>query len=194
MLIAHLTNHYLIITSINSSSRMTSHRCNLSSLILQLLTIGIDVKNFEFIDEPPKQSMSSALRQLKQLGAIKTTDNPQLTDIGHKMSHFPLDPTYSKVIISAPQYKCLEEVLDLVSILSTENIFCDENSNNRDQAVVQHSKFKSNLGDHFTLLNVFSQFKNHRENKVSVARFLPQEIVNRRDYYKTLIIVYLVVS
>jgi HrpA-like RNA helicase len=131
------------------------------------MTIGIDIKNFEFIDMPPKSSMSAALKQLKHLGAIKSTDHLQLTDIGKQMSHFPLDPTLSKVIITSQHFKCLDEILDLVSILSAENIFCEENNNNRDQAAVQHSKFKSNLGDHFTLLNVFSQYKLHnRENKV----------------------------
>jgi ATP-dependent RNA helicase DHX33 len=115
---------------------------------------------------PPKSSMITALKQLKTLGAIKSTDHPQLTDIGRQMADFPLDPTFSKVIITASHFKCLDDILDLVSILSTENIFCEE-INNRDQAAVQHSKFKSNLGDHFTLLNVFSQFKLHnRENKV----------------------------
>lgn len=141
-------------------------RCNLSSLILQLMSIGIDLEKFEFLDQPPKSSIQAAMKQLKQLGAIKATNNPQLTDTGKKMAFFPLDPAYSKIIISAPNYKCLDEALDIVSILSADNVFLEDAGNNRDQVAVQHSKFKSNLGDHFTLLNVFTQYKMHRENKV----------------------------
>lgn len=141
-------------------------RCNLSALILQLMSIGIDLERFEFLDQPPKSSIQSAMKQLKQLGAIKSIINPQLTETGRKMSFFPLDPAFSKIIICSPNYKCMDEALDIVSILSADNVF-EEASNNRDQAAVQHSKFKSNLGDHFTLLNVFSQYKMHnRENKV----------------------------
>ena len=56
------------------------------------------------------------------LGAL--TDDCQLSDpVGHQMARLPLDPIYSKAIILASQFKCLEEMLITVAMLSVESIF-----------------------------------------------------------------------
>lgn len=148
-------------------------RCNLSATILQLLAIGINIENFDFMDKPPAEAINSAFKHLKQLGAIKSVQNPQLTDTGRKMAHFPLDPMYSKCIISAIDYQCVAEILDLISILSAENVFCEPNANLRDQAIVQHAKFTIKYGDHLTLLNIFHQFERNynNQNKVKILIF-----------------------
>lgn len=142
-------------------------RCNLSSSILQLLASGVNIETFDFMDKPPREAIELAFKQLKQLGAIKSVQNPQLTETGRRMSMFPLDPTYSKVIVSASKYDCVSEVLDLVSMLSTESIYCEPGQNNRDQAITQHAKFQMRFGDHLTLLNIFAQYQKHKASKVS---------------------------
>lgn len=142
-------------------------RCNLSSSILQLLTIGVNIEQFDFIDKPPKEAIETAFKQLKQLGAIKSVQNPQLTETGRRMSSFPLDPSYSKVIVSSPKFDCFNEILDLVAILSTQSVYCEPGQNNRDQAITQHAKFQTRFGDHLTLLNLFSQYQKHKGSKVS---------------------------
>lgn len=142
-------------------------RCNLSSTILQLLAIGINVDTFDFIDKPPKEAIDVAFKQLKQLGAIKTVQNPQLTETGHRMSKFPLNPNYSKIIISSPKFDCVNEILDLVAMLETESVYCEPGPNNRDQCLTQHAKFQTRYGDHLTLLHVFAQYKKHNQSKVS---------------------------
>lgn len=141
-------------------------RCNLSSAILQLLATGINTETFDFIDKPPKEAIETAFKQLKQLGAIKSVQNAQLTDTGRRMSMFPLDPTYSKIIISSPKFDCVNEILDLIAMLSTESIFCEPGQNNRDQAIAQHAKFQTRFGDHLTLLNIFTQYNKQKGNKV----------------------------
>lgn len=88
-------------------------RSNISSTILQLLALGIDVKTFDFIDPPSVDSIDKAINQLKQLGAIefdKHSTQIELTQLGNRMSKFPLDPRFSKIIISAEEYGCVEEV------------------------------------------------------------------------------------
>lgn len=140
-------------------------RCNLSATILQLLAIGVNIENFDLMDKPSKESIAVAFKQLKQLSAIKIIQNPQLTDCGRKMSHFPLDPAYSRIIISAPKFNCLNEILDLVAMLSTENVYVEPNQNNRDAAYAQHSKFHVTFGDHFTLMKVYTQFRNAQDKK-----------------------------
>lgn len=144
-------------------------RCNLSSSILQLLATGVNIETFDFMDKPPREAIELAFKQLKQLGAIKSVQNPQLTETGRRMSMFPLDPTYSKVIVSASKFDCVSEILDLVSMLSTESIYCEPGQNNRDQALTQHAKFLVRFGDHLTLLNIYAQYQKHKASKVSVT-------------------------
>lgn len=63
-----------------------------------------------------------SLEQLFLLGAI--TDDSKLSDpIGHQMARLPLDPVYSKALILASQFNCLEEMLIAVAMLSVESIF-----------------------------------------------------------------------
>lgn len=49
-------------------------------------------------------------------GAIDSEMNSQLTVLGKKMSAFPIDPKYSKVLLSAPEFHCLEEVMVFASL------------------------------------------------------------------------------
>ncbi|CAB0015881.1 unnamed protein product [Nesidiocoris tenuis] len=44
---------------------------------------------------------------LKCLGAVDEGDEPVLTDLGKAMALFPLDPRFTKVILSAKDFGCL---------------------------------------------------------------------------------------
>lgn len=63
-----------------------------------------------------------SLEQLFLLGAL--TDECKLSDpVGHQMARLPLNPIYSKALILASEFKCLEEMLITVAMLSVESIF-----------------------------------------------------------------------
>ena len=64
------------------------------SLIFNRIGLGIkDVNNFDFMDPPNKDSLTTALRQLSLLGALDLcTTGARLTKLGEKMAGFPLDP------------------------------------------------------------------------------------------------------
>jgi HrpA-like RNA helicase len=51
--------------------------------------------------------VNGALQQLRQLGAIDTMESTKLTEVGHQMALFPLDPRFSKILLSAKDYACL---------------------------------------------------------------------------------------
>lgn len=74
------------------------------------MALGIDCKNFDFIDRPDAQSIESAINQLIALDAINSKKQNDLTELGRKMAKFPLDPKYSKILLSAPSFGCLNEV------------------------------------------------------------------------------------
>ena len=71
-----------------------------------------------------RQAIFKSLEQLILLGAITNDGKLKLSDpVGHQMARIPLDPIYSKALIVASQFNCLEEMLITVSMLSVESIF-----------------------------------------------------------------------
>ena len=56
------------------------------------------------MDPPAPETMMRALELLNYLGAID--DEGGMTETGEMMAEFPLDPQLSRMLISAPRYKC----------------------------------------------------------------------------------------
>lgn len=53
-------------------------RCHLSSVVLQLLALGVsNVMTFDFMSPPPQDSMLGAVEQLYLLGAVKEEDSKE---------------------------------------------------------------------------------------------------------------------
>lgn len=153
-------------------------RCNLASAALQLLALGIDCANFDFMDMPPDAAIVSALKDLKQLGAIKSPQDPTLTDVGFRMAQFPLDPKYGKILLMAPKYNCLSDMIDLISVLSVENIIITPHDPKfTESAKLAHNSFKSPFGDHLTILNIFKAFQKEDGQKM----FCKHNFVNIRN-------------
>ncbi len=167
-------------------------RSNLSSVLLQLIALGIDdVLNFDFMSKPSIESMSASLRELEMLQAIRKINEQEmkeneedssankkrllsvkyeLTEIGKKMAQFPLDPKLSRCILAGEKLGCIEDLLKIVSLMSVENVFHStsftNNSARREQAQMIRQRFVSSDGDHITLLNVFKAFVANKMNKV----------------------------
>ncbi|KAK9509920.1 hypothetical protein O3M35_004807 [Rhynocoris fuscipes] len=141
--------------SMSKTSTPEILRSNLSNVILQLLVLKINCATFDFLDKPPKDLIVEGIEQLRLLGAINMVDDiPHLTALGKDMALFPLDPKFSKIILSANEYGCLEEVLSIIAILSGESVFVN-NLVKREEAAAAKSKFASSYGDHVTLLNIY---------------------------------------
>ncbi|KAI9316800.1 P-loop containing nucleoside triphosphate hydrolase protein [Dichotomocladium elegans] len=131
-------------------------RCNLAAAVLALKASGIEnVMDFDYMDRPSRASLVRALEELYALGAI--TDAGELSDLGRKMSQFPLDPVFSKVLIKSAEYGCTMEVIAIISMLSVDTIFFTP-SDKREQAAEARRKFIHIDGDHLTLLNVLKGY------------------------------------
>lgn len=137
-------------------------RSNLGNVVLQLLKLGVkDLVHFDFMDPPAPETLMRALELLNYLGAID--DECQMTKTGNLMAEFPLDPQLSKMLISAPQFKCAGEALTIAAMLSVPNVFVRPNEQRR-EADEAKSQFAHPDGDHLTMLNVFNAFKAHEED------------------------------
>lgn len=97
-------------------------RSNLSSTVLELKKLGIDdLVHFDFMDPPAPETMMRALEELNYLQCL--SDEGELTALGRLASNFPLDPMLAVMLIGSPAYKCSEEILTIVAMLSVPNVF-----------------------------------------------------------------------
>lgn len=53
------------------------------------------------------QAIKKSLEELHDLGAISDPTSLVLTNVGQKMSLLPLDPRYSKILLSAENFGCV---------------------------------------------------------------------------------------
>ncbi|CAL9159030.1 unnamed protein product [Musa hybrid cultivar] len=129
-------------------------RCNLSNVVLQLKALGIDdIIGFDFMEKPSRMAIVKSLEQLFLLGAL--SDDYKLSiPVGQQMARLPLDPMYSKALILAKEFKCLEEMLIVVAMLSVESIFYFPREK-MEEARAARKSFSSPEGDHITLVNVY---------------------------------------
>ncbi|KAJ3041085.1 putative ATP-dependent RNA helicase dhx33 [Rhizophlyctis rosea] len=138
-------------------------RVNLSSVILLLKASGVDdVLGFDYIDRPERAAFIRALEQLYALGALD--DKGVLSPLGRQMAEFPLDPPYSKVLIQSKKYKCTQEAIAIVAMLSVDPIFFSPHEK-REEASAAKKKFVSYDGDHITLLNVLKGYTSVQGDK-----------------------------
>jgi len=137
-------------------------RSNLASTVLTMLNIGIkDVHNFDFMDPPSKDTLTTAFRQLSLLGALELcAGGSRLTKLGEKMAGFPLDPRFTSCLLNAEQLGCTEEMLTIVALLTAENVFqIPGPRDKREEAEQVQKKFAASEGDLITLLNVWRTYR-----------------------------------
>ncbi|KAI9764561.1 MAG: DEAH-box RNA helicase prp16 [Geoglossum simile] len=134
-------------------------RTNLSNTVLLLKSLGVkDLLDFDFMDPPPQDTITTSLFDLWALGALDNIGD--LTPLGRKMTSFPMDPSLAKLILTSEDYGCSEEMLTIVSMLSVPSVFYrpKERQEESDSA---REKFFVAESDHLTLLHVYQQWKSN---------------------------------
>lgn len=138
-----------------------------------------DVLAFDFLDPPAEDQALEALQHLYCLQALDK--DGRASDIGRRMSRFPLEPSLSRTLLEAGELGCLEEVLTIVALLSVESIWFSRSRGGEkgpsgtggtdgagagggggrargerdEEADASHALFRHPLGDHFTYLAVY---------------------------------------
>ncbi|KAJ5122005.1 hypothetical protein N7526_008942 [Penicillium atrosanguineum] len=135
-------------------------RTSLANTVLLLKSLGVkDLMDFDFMDPPPQETISTSLFELWALGALDNLG--ELTHLGRRMTPFPMDPPLAKLLITASEeYECGEEMLTIVSMLSVPSVFYrpKERQEESDSA---REKFFVPESDHLTLLHVYTQWKSN---------------------------------
>jgi pre-mRNA-splicing factor ATP-dependent RNA helicase DHX38/PRP16 len=132
-------------------------RTNLANTVLLLKSLGVrDLLDFDFMDPPPQDTITTSLFDLWALGALDHIG--ELTTLGRTMTAFPMDPSLAKLIITSVEYECSEEMLTIVSMLSVPSVFYRPKER-QEESDAAREKFFVNESDHLTLLHVYTQWK-----------------------------------
>ncbi len=71
------------------------------------------------MDKPPTEAIMQALQQLYALAAIN--ERGELTKLGRRMAEFPLEPMHSKALLASEKYKCSDDIITILSMLTVGN-------------------------------------------------------------------------
>lgn len=142
-------------------------RSNLAPIILQLKVLGIDnVLRFDFLTPPPSELVIRGLEILYSLGALD--DYAKLTrPLGMRMAELSVEPMMAKVLLSAPSFGCLSEILSIAAMTSLQGAVWFHHDGEKKATETARRKFAAEEGDHLTLLNVYQAFitKGRKESK-----------------------------
>lgn len=153
-------------------------RTNLANIVLLLKSLGVkDLLDFDFMDPPPQDTISTSLFDLWALGAVDNLG--ELTNLGKKMVSFPMDPPLAKLIITAVEYGCSDEMLTIVSMLSVPSPYYRPKER-QDEADSAREKFFVSESDHLTLLYVYDRWKvNNYSDSWCMRHFLHPKALRR---------------
>jgi pre-mRNA-splicing factor ATP-dependent RNA helicase DHX38/PRP16 len=153
-------------------------RTNLANTVLLLKSLGVqDLLDFDFMDPPPQETITTSLFDLWALGALDNLGG--LTGLGSKMNAFPMDPSVAKLLITSEEYGCSEEMVTIVSMLSVPNVFYRPKER-QEESDAAREKFFVPESDHLTYLHVYSQWRaNGHSDGWCVRHFLHSKSLRR---------------
>lgn len=153
-----LYTKWAFMNEMDESTTPEIQRTNLNSVVLLLLSLGInDLLDFEFMDPPPTETLIGALNQLFALQALN--HRGELTKLGRQMAEFPTDPMLARAILAADKLGCVEEVLSIVAMLSEASALFFRPKDKKIHADSARARFTiKEGGDHLTLLNIWNQW------------------------------------
>lgn len=150
-------------------------RSNLANTVLYLKALGVvDVMGFDFIDTPDIEQLAEALVVLHVLGALH--DDGSVTQVGRIMSEFPVEPTTSRMLVTAARSHppCFLEVAAIAAMTSSEvawvsaaQVTHNRRHQSADMNVVElrnvveerHNSLTDSRGDHLTMLKLFKAYE-----------------------------------
>jgi len=130
-------------------------RTNLAAVILAMEAAALgDIRHFPFIDAPENKYINDGYKLLHELAAVNAANH--ITPVGRKLARFPLDPRLAKIVLSAQQLQCLEEILIIISALALQDIR-ERPLNKQDQADKAHARFCHKQSDFLSLISIWRE-------------------------------------
>ncbi|MGB0415481.1 MAG: ATP-dependent RNA helicase HrpA [Coraliomargarita sp.] len=176
------------------------HRSNLAAVILRMLAFRLgDVRTFPFIEPPSDSAIRGGFRLLSELGAVRSDQNSekedayQLTKLGRRLAHLPVDPTVARMLLEAQRERCVPDVLVIAAGLSIQDPR-ERPAELAKEADAMQRRFIHKDSDFLTLLNIWNTYHDEMEQltqrklrKFCVEHFLSfQRMREWRDIYNQL--------
>ncbi|MFH2232170.1 MAG: oligonucleotide/oligosaccharide-binding fold domain-containing protein [Patescibacteria group bacterium] len=130
-------------------------RMSLDQVLLHLRVLGYtmdQILNLDFMDSPGKERWQEAEALLKLLNALD--QDSSVTDDGRLMERFAAAPMIARMLITAQQYKCTDEVAIIAAGFVSRPVFVRPKGKET-QAERVHLRFRDDTSDAFTLLKVW---------------------------------------
>ncbi|PKI17523.1 ATP-dependent RNA helicase HrpA [Colwellia sp. 12G3] len=164
-------------------------RTNLATVILQMHALDLgDIANFPFVEAPDNRNITDGVRLLEEIAAVESLSNSnsstdkdkstkgkqsttatQLTKSGRLLAKFPIDPRLAKMVITAIEFGCIEQILIIVSALSIQDP--RERPHEKQQlSDEKHNRFKNKTSDFISLLNLW-QYINVQKKDLTQNQF-----------------------
>lgn len=145
------------------------HRSNLAAVILRMMAFRLgDVRTFPFIDPPADNAIRGGYRLLSELGAVRSdiqADNEdayQLTKLGRRLAHLPVDPTVARMLLQAQRERALPDVLVIAAGLSIQDPR-ERPSELAKEADAMQRRFIHKDSDFLSLLNIWNTYHDELE-------------------------------
>ena len=137
-------------------------RTNLGSVILQMLNLKLgNISQFPFIERPEQRQINDGYQLLFELQAVD--DRKNISRIGKDMSKFPIDLRLARMLLAAGKFRCLNEVLIIVSAMAAQDP--RERPHEKQQAADQkHREHWDEQSDFLALVNLWNFFEEHRQS------------------------------
>ena len=140
----------------------------IDDLVLQMKAMNIEnVINFPFPTQPSVEGLLASEKRLISMGALKQMNDKLekyrknrkialksvITGLGKAMSHFPINPRYAKMLALSRQHRLMSYTIAIVSSLTIQEIFVNNDKNDRNRMIRSVGANGSLLGDIMVLLN-----------------------------------------
>lgn len=95
-------------------------RTSLAGAILTMLDLRIgEIDSFPFLDPPKPAMVREGLRELLELGAVKS--GYVLTDMGRRLARMPVEPRCARILFAAAENAVLPRVLPIVAAMACDD-------------------------------------------------------------------------
>jgi len=136
-------------------------RTNLAAVILQMLSLGLgDITQFPFVDKPEEKAINDGFKLLQDLGAVN--GKRCLTDMGRKISKFPVDPRQGRMLIEGHKNNALRELLVIISALAAQDPR-ERPVDKKQRADQCHREQYHKNSDFMTFVNLWDSYEKQRQ-------------------------------
>jgi ATP-dependent helicase HrpB len=148
-------------------------RADLAEIVLLLHSLGIrKAAEFDWLDKPDPAAVERAETLLETLGAITTNPAGQsdLTDAGRKMLRLPMHPRYSRMLVEAARFGCVQEAALCAALVSGRDLLQRLGRDDKHIATAREDFEVSDQSDFFVLIEAFKFAQETRFNLEACRR------------------------